>query len=59
MGVSLERSGTSSDCGCSVLQGAAAVAGAGVTQSVCLPLLSVYQLSSNGTIQVSAVSFCF
>uniref|UniRef100_A0A7M4E623 Nucleoporin NUP188 n=1 Tax=Crocodylus porosus TaxID=8502 RepID=A0A7M4E623_CROPO len=34
-------------------QGAAAVAGAGVTQSVCLPLLSVYQLSSNGTIQVS------
>ncbi|XP_053552160.1 nucleoporin NUP188 [Bombina bombina] len=29
-------------------QGAAAIAGAGVTQSVCLPLLSVYQLSSNG-----------
>lgn len=36
------------------LQGAAAVAGAGVTQSVCLPLLSVYQLSSNGAIQVGA-----
>uniref|UniRef100_A0A8C5R3P6 Nucleoporin NUP188 n=1 Tax=Leptobrachium leishanense TaxID=445787 RepID=A0A8C5R3P6_9ANUR len=29
-------------------QGAAALAGAGVAQSVCLPLLSVYQLSSNG-----------
>ncbi|KAE8583088.1 hypothetical protein XENTR_v10020421 [Xenopus tropicalis] len=29
-------------------QGAAAMAGAGVTQTVCLPLLSVYQLSSNG-----------
>ncbi|XP_025060750.1 nucleoporin NUP188 homolog isoform X3 [Alligator sinensis] len=37
-------------------QGAAAVAGAGVTQSVCLPLLSVYQLSSNGTIQTPASS---
>ncbi|PKU32884.1 hypothetical protein llap_16811 [Limosa lapponica baueri] len=37
-------------------QGAAAVAGAGVTQSVCLPLLSVYQLSSNGAIQTSASS---
>uniref|UniRef100_A0A8C0LH96 Nucleoporin NUP188 n=1 Tax=Canis lupus dingo TaxID=286419 RepID=A0A8C0LH96_CANLU len=30
-------------------QGATAVAGAGITQSICLPLLSVYQLSSNGT----------
>ncbi|KAM9326170.1 nucleoporin NUP188 [Gastrophryne carolinensis] len=29
-------------------QGASAIAGAGFTQSVCLPLLSVYQLSSNG-----------
>ncbi|XP_075041132.1 nucleoporin NUP188 isoform X1 [Mixophyes fleayi] len=29
-------------------QGAAAITGAGITQSVCLPLLSVYQLSSNG-----------
>ncbi|XP_068104600.1 nucleoporin NUP188 isoform X2 [Hyperolius riggenbachi] len=29
-------------------QGAAAIAGSGITQSVCLPLLSVYQLSSNG-----------
>lgn len=38
------------------LQGATAVAGAGITQSICLPLLSVYQLSSNGTVQVSAVS---
>ncbi|XP_064027293.1 nucleoporin NUP188 isoform X4 [Pogoniulus pusillus] len=37
-------------------QGAAAVAGAGVTQSICLPLLSVYQLSSNGAIQGSASS---
>uniref|UniRef100_A0A8B9GMS1 Nucleoporin NUP188 n=1 Tax=Amazona collaria TaxID=241587 RepID=A0A8B9GMS1_9PSIT len=37
-------------------QGAAAVAGAGVTQSVCLPLLSVYQLSTNGAIQTSASS---
>ncbi|KFV64094.1 Nucleoporin NUP188, partial [Dryobates pubescens] len=35
-------------------QGAAALAGAGVTQSICLPLLSVYQLSSNGAIQGSA-----
>lgn len=35
-------------------QGATAVAGAGITQSICLPLLSVYQLSSNGTVQVSA-----
>lgn len=30
------------------------MAGAGVTQSICLPLLSVYQLSANGTVQVSA-----
>lgn len=37
-----------------LLQGATAVAGAGITQSICLPLLSVYQLSSNGTGQVSA-----
>ncbi|XP_071310296.1 nucleoporin NUP188 isoform X1 [Agelaius tricolor] len=37
-------------------QGAAAMAGAGVTQSVCLPLLSVYQLSTNGAIQTSAAS---
>ncbi|XP_075180884.1 nucleoporin NUP188 [Anomaloglossus baeobatrachus] len=29
-------------------QGAAAIAGAGITQSMCLPLLSVYQLSTNG-----------
>lgn len=36
------------------LQGATAVAGAGITQSICLPLLSVYQLSTNGTVQVSA-----
>lgn len=34
-------------------QGATAVAGAGVTQSICLPLVSVYQLSSNGSGQVS------
>ncbi|XP_062929559.1 nucleoporin NUP188 [Mobula hypostoma] len=32
-------------------QGAAAVGGAGVLQSICLPLLSVYQLSTNGTTQ--------
>lgn len=37
-------------------QGATAVAGAGLTQSICLPLLSVYQLSTNGTGQVSARS---
>lgn len=30
------------------------MAGAGITQSICLPLLSVYQLSTNGTGQVSA-----
>ncbi|KAJ3598440.1 hypothetical protein NHX12_001950 [Muraenolepis orangiensis] len=32
-------------------QGAAAVAGAGVIQSICLPLLSVYEVSSNGATQ--------
>uniref|UniRef100_A0A7N8XMA8 Nucleoporin NUP188 n=1 Tax=Mastacembelus armatus TaxID=205130 RepID=A0A7N8XMA8_9TELE len=32
-------------------QGAAAVAGAGVTQTICLPLLSVYEVSSNGASQ--------
>uniref|UniRef100_A0A673AHV7 Nucleoporin NUP188 n=1 Tax=Sphaeramia orbicularis TaxID=375764 RepID=A0A673AHV7_9TELE len=32
-------------------QGAAAVAGAGVIQTICLPLLSVYEVSSNGTSQ--------
>uniref|UniRef100_A0A670KE07 Nucleoporin NUP188 n=1 Tax=Podarcis muralis TaxID=64176 RepID=A0A670KE07_PODMU len=34
-------------------QGAAAVAGAGVMQSICLPLLSVYHLSSDGAGQAS------
>uniref|UniRef100_A0A672HS40 Nucleoporin NUP188 n=1 Tax=Salarias fasciatus TaxID=181472 RepID=A0A672HS40_SALFA len=33
-------------------QGAAAVAGAGVIQTICLPLLSVYEVSSNGASQV-------
>ncbi|XP_021047631.1 nucleoporin NUP188 homolog [Mus pahari] len=37
-------------------QGATAVAGAGITQSICLPLLSVYQLSSNGTGQTPSTS---
>ncbi|XP_074067087.1 nucleoporin NUP188 isoform X3 [Macrotis lagotis] len=37
-------------------QGAAAVAGAGITQSICLPLLSVYQLSTNGTVQTPGAS---
>lgn len=37
-------------------QGATAVAGAGITQSICLPLLSVYQLSSNGTVQTPSTS---
>ncbi|XP_041666678.1 nucleoporin NUP188 isoform X2 [Cheilinus undulatus] len=32
-------------------QGAAAVAGAGVIQTICLPLLSVYEVSSNGSSQ--------
>ncbi|GAB1286188.1 Nucleoporin NUP188 [Apodemus speciosus] len=36
--------------------GATAVAGAGITQSICLPLLSVYQLSSNGTGQTPSTS---
>ncbi|KAH1187889.1 hypothetical protein KIL84_004021 [Mauremys mutica] len=38
--------------------GAAAVASAGVTQSICLSLLSVYQLSTNGTIQVNLCYLC-
>lgn len=33
-------------------QGAAAVAGAGVTQTICLPLLSVYEVSTHGASQV-------
>lgn len=37
-------------------QGAAAVAGAGVTQTICLPLLSVYEVSPNGTSQVNFFS---
>ncbi|XP_012495103.1 PREDICTED: nucleoporin NUP188 homolog [Propithecus coquereli] len=37
-------------------QGATAVAGAGITQSICLPLLSVYQLSTNGTVQTPSAS---
>lgn len=37
------------------LQGAAAVAGAGVIQTICLPLLSVYEGSSNGASQVKAI----
>ncbi|KAI3362181.1 hypothetical protein L3Q82_012508, partial [Scortum barcoo] len=37
-------------------QGAAAVAGAGVIQTICLPLLSVYEGSSNGASQYSHVS---
>lgn len=37
-----------------VLQGAAAVAAAGATQTICLPLLSVYEGSSNGASQVAA-----
>ncbi|XP_072841248.2 nucleoporin NUP188 [Pogona vitticeps] len=37
-------------------QGAAAVAGAGVMETICLPLLSVYQLSSNGAGQAPAAS---
>lgn len=32
-------------------QGAVAVAGAGVVQTICLPLLSVYEVSSNGASQ--------
>uniref|UniRef100_A0A3B3BVE8 Nucleoporin NUP188 n=1 Tax=Oryzias melastigma TaxID=30732 RepID=A0A3B3BVE8_ORYME len=34
-------------------QGAAAVAGAGVTETICLPLLSVYEVPSNGGSQQS------
>uniref|UniRef100_A0A8C9Z6W7 Nucleoporin NUP188 n=1 Tax=Sander lucioperca TaxID=283035 RepID=A0A8C9Z6W7_SANLU len=37
-------------------QGAAAVAGAGVIQTICLPLLSVYEVSSNGASQVTSFS---
>uniref|UniRef100_A0A674HJ17 Nucleoporin NUP188 n=1 Tax=Taeniopygia guttata TaxID=59729 RepID=A0A674HJ17_TAEGU len=37
-------------------QGATAMAGAGVNLCICLPLLSVYQLSTNGAIQTSASS---
>ncbi|XP_066569048.1 nucleoporin NUP188 isoform X2 [Amia ocellicauda] len=37
-------------------QGAEAVAGAGVIQSTCLPLLSVYEISSNGATQGSGFS---
>lgn len=40
-----------------VLQGAAAVAGAGVIQTICLPLLSVYEGSSNGASQVLKMKF--
>lgn len=40
-----------------VLQGAAAVAAAGVTQTICLPLLCVYEGSSNGASQVTSTSF--
>lgn len=45
-------------------QGAAAVAGAGVIQTICLPLLSVYEIPANGGSQVeymmlfSLYSFC-
>lgn len=42
-----------------VLQGAAAVAGAGVIQTICLPLLSVYEGSSNGASQVITDTFFF
>ncbi|XP_036384305.1 nucleoporin NUP188 homolog [Megalops cyprinoides] len=37
-------------------QGAATVAGAGVIQSICLPLLSVYEITTNGTSQISGFS---
>ncbi|KAJ8286569.1 hypothetical protein GJAV_G00040670 [Gymnothorax javanicus] len=37
-------------------QGAAAVAGAGVIQSICLPLLSVYEITSNGGAQGTGFS---
>lgn len=41
-----------------VLQGAAAVAAAGVTQTICLPLLSVYEGSANGCSQVASFKLC-
>ncbi|ETE64013.1 Nucleoporin-like protein, partial [Ophiophagus hannah] len=41
---------------CTTLEGAAAVATAGILHSICLPLLSVYQLSSNGGGQVPVSS---
>lgn len=47
------RLGDSFSC---VLQGAAAVAAAGVTQTICLPLLCVYEGSSNGASQVTGTS---
>ncbi|XP_072227764.1 nucleoporin NUP188 isoform X2 [Leuresthes tenuis] len=37
-------------------QGAAAVAGAGVIQTICLPLLSVYEVSANGASQGASMS---
>ncbi|XP_035246168.1 nucleoporin NUP188 homolog [Anguilla anguilla] len=37
-------------------QGAVAVAGAGVIQSICLPLLSVYEITGNGASQSSGFS---
>ncbi|KAJ8260513.1 hypothetical protein COCON_G00162360 [Conger conger] len=37
-------------------QGAVAVAGAGVIQSICLPLLSVYEIPTNGGVQGSGFS---
>uniref|UniRef100_A0A8C3A4U5 Nucleoporin NUP188 n=1 Tax=Cyclopterus lumpus TaxID=8103 RepID=A0A8C3A4U5_CYCLU len=37
-------------------QGADAVAGAGVIQTICLPLLSVYEVTSNGASQVISFS---
>ncbi|KAJ8339141.1 hypothetical protein SKAU_G00359270 [Synaphobranchus kaupii] len=37
-------------------QGAVAVAGAGVIQSICLPLLSVYEITTNGASQSSGFS---
>lgn len=40
----------------SVLQGAAAVAGAGVIQTICLPLLGVYEGSLNGASQVFTIN---
>ncbi|XP_043914056.1 nucleoporin NUP188 [Protopterus annectens] len=37
-------------------QGAAAIARTGVSHSICLPLLSVYQLTNNGTVQILSSS---